>query len=278
MAAVEQSEHSAAQVQEAASAISRRWRRKPRAGLILGTGLSDLATCIETDLVMPYDDLPHFPRSTAPGHPGRLICGRLERRPVLAMQGRCHLYEGYTAAQVSFPVRVMRAVGADLLIASNASGGLNPQFAQGELMVVAGHINLMGRRGATIGVAAEPGRIAPEGISPYDASLIKLALVISRREGFAAHQGVYVAVTGPNYETRAEYRFLRRMGGDAVGMSTVPEVTTAAQCRMRVLAVSIVSNIAAPDAPRRVQSGEVIAAARAAAANLEAIVRGVLAD
>ena len=272
-----QAARTAARVEEAASFIRRGWRRTARAGLILGTGLGHLARRIETDLVIAYEDLPHFPRSTAPGHTGQLVCGRLERCPVVAMEGRCHVYEGYGIDRVGFPVRVMRALGADLLIVSNASGGLNPKLAAGDVIVVCDHINLMRRRSAAGGLHVADGRLAGRAKSPYDPSLIELALTISRREGFAAHQGVYVAVTGPNYETRAEYRFLRCIGGDAVGMSTVPELIAAAACGMRALALSVVSNVASPDAPRRVESDQVIAAASAAASNLDKIVCGVLA-
>jgi purine-nucleoside phosphorylase len=192
------------------------------------------------------------------------------------MQGRCHVYEGHAVSWLGFPVRVMRALGAELLIVSNASGGLNPRFAAGDLMLIADHINLLRGGDAAVGWSPGAGRRGRTTASPYDPSLIRLALAVARREDFAAHQGVYVAVTGPNYETRAEYRFLRCIGGDAVGMSTVPEVIAAAGCGMRVLAVSVLTNVAAPDAPRPVESAAVIAAAAAAAVNLEKIVAGVL--
>lgn len=258
-----------------AGVICRQWSIRPRVAIVLGTGLGDLAHHIDADLVLPYDRLPSFPRPTAAGHPGQFVCGRLAGVPVIAMRGRCHLYEGYSYDQVTHPIRVMRAVGATTLIVSNASGGMNPRFKSGDLMAIEGHINLMGRRGnAPLPPITQPigGRT---GDSPYDAGFIDQALAVARRENIVCHRGVYVAVSGPNYETRAEYRFLR-MIGDAVGMSTVPETLTAAARGMSVLALSTITNVARPDAPQFVDAEDVIDIAEHAEPRLRKIVIGVL--
>jgi purine-nucleoside phosphorylase len=268
----------AEQVAEAVTSIHQRWPYEARVGLILGTGLGHLADQVEHEAVIAYDDIPHFPRSTALSHKGQLICGRLAGVPVLTMEGRSHLYEGYSADEVTFPVRVMRAMGAELLIVSNASGGLNPLYASGDVMVVADHINLMFRCPAVADSDEQrPNeRSGRYGAALYDPALVERSLEIARRENFVAHRGVYVAVTGPNYETRAEYRFLRRIGGDVVGMSTVPEVLVAAQLGMRVLALSTVTNVARPDAPRTVKAAEVVSVAEHAEPNLRKIVLGIV--
>jgi len=196
-------------------------------GIILGTGLGSLAEQIEAEAKIPYEDVPHFPRSTAISHAGRLVLGRLCGLPVVAMEGRFHAYEGYSFQQLTFPVRVMKALGAELLVVSNAAGGLNPHYATGDVMVIDDHINLMGGN-PLIGVNDDVlGPRFPDMCRPYDPRLIERALEIARRENFAAHRGVYVAVTGPNLETRAEYRFLRLIGADVVGMSTIPEALVA---------------------------------------------------
>jgi len=258
-----------------ADVIRSQWTVRPRVAIVLGTGLGDLANQIDADFVLPYDRLESFPRATAVGHQGEFVCGRLAGVPVIAMRGRCHLYEGYSYDQVTHPVRVMGELGATLLIASNASGGLNPQFKSGDLMAIEGHVNLMGRRG----FAAAPAIAAPLGGRtngpPYDAKLIDAALAVARRENFVCQRGVYVAVSGPNYETRAEYRFFRQIG-DAVGMSTVPETLTAAARGMSVLALSTITNVAKPDAPQFVDADDVVDIAEHAEPRLRKIVMGVL--
>jgi len=281
---------------EASAAIRRRWDGLPRAGLILGTGLGNVASHIETDETIEYDAIPHFPCSTALSHRGCLVCGRLGGRPVVVMEGRWHYYEGHSIDRLTLPVYVMRALGVELLIVSNASGGLNPQFASGDVMVIQDHINLMftnetprGNRlvSAPRGSSTEGQMQAAGGqntgvfprpriVCPYDPALIEQALAISRRENFAAHRGVYVAMTGPSYETRAEYRFLRKIGGDVVGMSTVPEALAAARCGIRTLALSTVTNVARPDNPQVVSAEEVVAAAEKAEPNLRKIVMDVV--
>jgi purine-nucleoside phosphorylase len=266
----------AAQIEEAAGVVRRHWPGPARVGIILGTGLGSLAEQIQTEATLDYEEIPHFPRSTSVGHTGQLVCGRLEGVPVAAMEGRFHAYEGYSHRQITFPVRVMRALGADVLIVSNACGGMNPQYAQGDIVVIEDHINLM-LGNPLVGVNDEQlGPRFPDMCAPYDRELIDRALEIARRENFVAHKGVYVAVTGPNLETRAEYRFLRTIGADVVGMSTVPEVLVAVHAGMRVLGLSIVTDLCLPDALKPVDIDDILATAARAEPNLRKIVLGVL--
>jgi purine-nucleoside phosphorylase len=266
-------------VHAAAAAIRGRWDGQPEAALVLGTGLQRLSSLVQAEAVIPYADIPHFPRSTAVGHRGRLVCGRIGERSVMVMAGRCHGYEGYLPTELALPVLAMRALGVQRLILSNASGGLNPRFASGDVVVVADHINLLFWKPtqpdwASSAIATDRRRYVPM----YDASLVEQALEIARRESFTAHRGVYVAMTGPNYETRAEYRFLRRIGGDVVGMSTVPEALAAAACGLRTLALSIVTNVARPDCPQVVLAADVIRAAERAETHVGKIMTGVVAE
>ncbi|MHB8898853.1 MAG: purine-nucleoside phosphorylase [Thermoguttaceae bacterium] len=266
----------ATQIRDATDAIRGRWSGTPHAGIILGTGLGGLAGQIETEAVLDYEQLPHFPRSTSISHAGQLVCGKLEGVPVVAMEGRFHAYEGYTQRQITFPVRVMKALGAELLIVSNACGGMNPLHAKGDILVIEDHINLMNGN-PLIGVNDDSlGPRFPDMIAPYDAELIEATLEIARKENFAAHKGVYVAVTGPNLETRAEYRFLRAIGADVVGMSTVPEVLVAVHAGMRVLGLSIITDRCLPDALQPVNIDDILATAARAEPNLRKIVLGVL--
>ena len=268
----------AREIEEAAEVIRRQWSERPKVGVILGTGLGGLAEHIEIQAKLGYESIPHFPRSTAISHAGQLVCGLLEGVPVAAMEGRFHAYEGYTHRQITFPVRVMKALGADLLIASNACGGLNPQFTHGDIMVIEDHINLMNGN-PLIGVNDDAlGPRFPDMYAPYDPELIGRALEIARREDFAAHKGVYVAVTGPNLETRAEYRFLRSIGADVVGMSTVPEVIVAVHAGLRVLGLSIVTDMCLPDALGPAVIEEILAVAAEAEPKLRKIVLGILAQ
>jgi purine-nucleoside phosphorylase len=268
--------HLAAQVDEAAARIRKDWPTRPRVGIILGTGIGPLAQQIETQAAIDYEAIPHFLRSTATGHRGRLVCGQLAGVDVVAMEGRFHAYEGYAMQQITLPVRVMRALGADLLIVTNACGGMNPNFANGDIMLIDDHINLMGGN-PLIGINDDRlGPRFPDMSRPYDPALIERSLEIARRENFVAHKGVFVAVLGPNLETRAEYRFLRAIGADAVGMSTVPEVIVAAHCGMRVLGCSLITDMCLPDALRPVDIAEIVATANAAEPKLRKIILGVL--
>jgi purine-nucleoside phosphorylase len=282
---------------ESAAAIRRQWTERPHVGIILGTGLGNVAAQFEVECELAYETIPHFPRSTALSHQGRLVCGRLRGVPAVAMAGRCHLYEGYRVEQVTLPVRVMRALGVEMLIVSNASGGLNPRFRSGEIMAIDGHLDFLSHRGLlgrgdpqdlVPAALTERGFVAaasPPGVARrtprtecYDAELVEQSLHIARREDFVVHRGVYVAVTGPNYETRAEYRMFRQLGGDAVGMSTVPECLTAAGLGMRVLALSMITNVAIPDAPQKTEAHDVVSLAARAEPNLCKIIRGIVAE
>jgi purine-nucleoside phosphorylase len=268
--------HLAAQIDEAVAAVRRRWDGTARAGVILGTGLGSLAEPIQVEAAFDCAELPHFPQATSVSHAGRLLLGRVEGLSVAAMEGRFHAYEGYTQQQITFPVRLMRALGAELLVVSNACGGMNPQYRRGDIVVIEDHINLMGAN-PLVGVNDDRlGPRFPDMLRPYDPALIERALAIARRSDFAAHRGVYVAVTGPNLETRAEYRFLRLIGADVVGMSTVPEVLVAVHAGMRVLGLSIVTDMCLPDALEPVDIQQILATAAAAEPNLRAIVLGVL--
>ena len=260
----------------ATAEIQRRWSTVPRIAMVLGTGLGRLVHHVSTEASIPFAEIPGFPRTTAIAHRGQLICGTMYDVPLLLLDGRCHLYEGYSFADLSLPVRVLHACGAEILVVTNASGGLNRRLAIGDVVVLEDHINLMGSALARCcwdPSAMRPPRLNP---TPYDVPLRQQALTLSRRRNFVAHQGVYAAVTGPNYETRAEYRFLRRIGADVVGMSTVPEVIVAHALGMRVLGLSIVTNVASPDAPEIVNAQHVVSAAEHAEPHVRQILEGTL--
>jgi purine-nucleoside phosphorylase len=268
----------AAQIVQATDVIRAHWGGRPHAGIILGTGLGSLAAQIQTEATLDYAAIPHFPRSTSVSHTGRLVCGMLQGMSVVAMEGRFHAYEGYSQRQITFPIRVMRALGAELLVVSNACGGMNPHYAQGDIVVIDDHINLMNDN-PLIGTNDDTlGPRFPDMSRPYDPVLIRRALEVARREDFVAHRGVYAAVTGPNLETRAEYRFLRTVGADVVGMSTVPEVIVAVHTGMRVLGLSIVTDLCFPDALKPGNIEDIIATANEAEPKLRKIVLGVLAQ
>ncbi|NQW46245.1 MAG: purine-nucleoside phosphorylase, partial [Planctomycetes bacterium] len=231
----------------ACATIAAQWPHKPAVGLILGSGLGAAAAAITDAVTIPYESIPHFAKSTAHGHAGQLVCGLLAGVPVVVMEGRMHAYEGYPLSQITFPVRVLARLGAGLLIVTNACGGLNPQFRTGDIMVIDDHINLMNDN-PLVGINDERlGPRFPDMSAPYTQDLIDRALEVARRENFVAHRGVYVAVTGPNLETRAEYRFLRCIGADVVGMSTVPEVIVAVHASLRVLGLSVITDMCLPD-------------------------------
>lgn len=268
--------HTSAKIAEAASAVRARFAQQPDAAIILGTGLGRLAAEIDVVATIEYHDIPEFPLSTVESHEGRLICGRLAGKIVIAMQGRFHRYEGYSLQQVTFPVRVLRALGAKTLIVSNACGGLHPLWNAGDLMLVADHINLLGDS-PLIGPNDESlGPRFPDLSMVYDAELRAIARAVAADQRVTLREGVYVAVAGPNLETRAEYRFLRAIGADVVGMSTVPEVLVAVHGGMRVLGLSIVTDMCLPDALEPATVEKIIAIANAAEPNLTTVVRGVL--
>jgi purine-nucleoside phosphorylase len=263
-------------VREAVDAIRKRSGLEPEAALILGTGLGGLAERIDVDAEVPYAEIPHFPLSTVETHTGRLLLGTLAGRRVAAMQGRFHRYEGYSLHQVTFPVRVLRALGAGTLVVSNACGGMNPLWRAGDLVLITDHINLLGDNPLVGPNDEEFGPRFPDMSEAYSAELRDLAAEIALERGIVLRRGVYVAVTGPNLETRAEYRMLRTIGADVVGMSTVPEVIVAVHAGMRVLGVSIITDECFPDALEPADIGRIIATAREAEPRLTELVTGVL--
>lgn len=264
------------QVQQAKEAIQARWQGKPKVGLILGTGLGGLVEEVAVEASFPYGEVPHFPVSTAPGHAGRLVCGQLGGKTVMAMEGRFHYYEGYSLQQITLPVRVMKAMGCEILLVSNACGGMNPQYQKGDIMLIEDHINLIGDN-PLIGPNDERlGPRFPDMCWPYDRELLALARRIALEEKIVCHQGVFVAVSGPNLETRAEYRFLRGIGADVVGMSTVPEVIVGVHSGLRNVGFSIITDMCLPDALEPVELSEIIATANLAEKKLRILVRRLI--
>ena len=248
----------------------------PRVGIVLGTGLGGLAGAIDVQASVPYRDLPHFPVSTVESHEGRLLLGTLEGVPVVAMQGRFHRYEGYSLRQIVFPIRVMKLLGADTLIVSAACGGMNPLWGPGDLVLLDDVINFMGSSPLVGPNLDELGPRFPDMSAPFDAVLQDVAQAVAMDARIVLRRGVYVAVVGPQLETRAEYRMLRGMGADVVGMSTVPEVIAARHMGMRVLAVAIITDQCLPDALEEADVPTIIATAQAAEPELATLVRGVL--
>ena len=267
---------SAVSVADAVRAVKTRTAIVPEVAVILGTGLGALADELKADVTIPYADIPGFPRPTVETHAGRLLFGTLGDTRVAMMQGRFHRYEGYSLQQVTFPVRVLRALGAKTLIVSNVSGGMHPLWSTGDLVLLSDHINLLGDN-PLVGpnVDAEGPRF-PDMSAAYDPELRKLARAVALEHRIVLREGVYVAVPGPNLETRAEYRMLRALGADLVGMSTVPEVITAVHQGMRVLGLSIITDNCLPDALEPTSVEKIIAVARGAEPKLAAVVRGVL--
>lgn len=269
------------QIEEAAAVVGKRTPYKPEIGLILGSGLSTLADTIEEADIIPVDRIPHWPVSTVAGHSGRLVTGKLEGKTVLALQGRVHFYEGYSTHQITIPVRVMNVLGINTLIVTNAAGGINPHFAPGDLMLIKDHINLPGMAGSNPLRGPndeEAGPRFPDMTAPYNAELRQLAHNVAAESGFSLQEGIYVYVAGPSYETPAELRFLRLIGGDAVGMSTIPSVVVARHAGMRVLGISSITNMAVPDpAPGTVLTHEeVLAAGKRIIPQLTTLLRGIL--
>lgn len=263
-------------VDAAAGVVRGRTGARPSVAIILGTGLGGLAEEIAVEAAIPYDEIPGFPLSTVESHVGRLLLGRLGGRPVVAMQGRFHRYEGYALGQVTFPVRVLHALGADTLIVSNACGGMHPLWSPGDLMLIADHINLLGENPLVGPNDDRLGPRFPDMSAAYDPGLRALARAAALELGITLREGVYVAVAGPNLETRAEYRMLRSLGADVVGMSTVPEVIVANHEGMRVLGLSIITDQCLPDALEPASIDRIIATARGAEPSLRRLVAGVV--
>ena len=246
------------QVATAVAVIRETERLAPRVGMILGTGLGGLAEQIETSSTIAYETLPHFPRSTVESHAGQLVFGQLSGVPVVAMEGRFHFYEGYSMQEVTFPVRVMRALGVEILLTTGAVGGMNPQYELGDIVIVEDQINLMGDNPLRGINADELGPRFPDMCAPFDPALIAIARDAALELGVVAHKGVLVGVAGPNLETRAEYRMLRGFGADIVGMSTIPEVIVAVHAGLRTLGFSVVTDICLPDALEPVEIARIL--------------------
>ncbi len=267
------------QIDEAADAIRARLTHQPTIGLILGSGLGGLAEAAESPEIIPYPEIPHWPVSTVWGHSGQLVVGKLEGQTVLIMQGRAHFYEGYTISHTGLPVRVMKRLGIETLMVTNAAGAVNPAYEPGDLMMITDHLNLIGMggvsplRGPNLD---EFGPRFPDMSQAYDRALHALTRGVAGDIGLTLHEGIYTCLAGPSFETPADLRYLRMIGSDAVGMSTVPEVTVARHSGMRVLGISGISNKANLDGDTPTSHEEVIEAGKVLVPKLTALIRGVL--
>lgn len=267
----------AVKISEAAELIRSRWSQAPRVGLILGTGLGGLAAQIHQEAVIHYSEIPHFPTSTVESHKGQLVCGSLSGVPIVAMEGRFHFYEGYSLEQVTFPVRVMKALGIEVLIVTNAAGGMNPDFELADIMILNDHINLLGDNPLRGPNDDQLGPRFPDMSEPYDRQLIQRARAAASAINLSVREGVFVAVAGPNLETRAEYRMLRTLGADVVGMSTVPEVIVARHANVRVLGFSIVTDMCLPDELEPVDLPKILRVAALGGEKLSQLIPAVVA-
>ena len=265
-------------IKETAQFIRAKVSDMPKTAIILGTGLGELVSHIEITEEIPYSEIPNFPVSTVEGHSGKLIFGKLGNKRVMAMQGRFHFYEGYDMKQVTFPVRVMKELGISTLFVSNAAGGMNPDFKIGDIMIINDHINLFPENPLRGKNYNELGPRFPEMSEPYSQRLIADALKVADEAGIKVHQGVYVGTQGPTFETPAEYRYFRRIGGDAVGMSTVPEVIVARHAGIEVFAISVITDLGGLEGvePEKVSHEEVQLAAAAAQPKMTAIMTGLI--
>lgn len=255
-------------IAETARFLSSKIDSSPVIGMITGTGLGSLTESMDTRLSLSYDEIPHFARSTTQGHRGNLVFGRLSGRPVIALDGRFHMYEGYSPQEVTFPVRVMASLGVKYLLISSAAGGLNPLFKTGEFMVVTDHINLTGKNPLVGPNLDDFGPRFPDMSRVYDSELLEMAEKIALKKGIFLRKGVYGAVMGPSLETPAETRFLRMIGCDAVGMSTVPEAIAGTHCGMKIIAIVVITNVNLPDCMSETSLEEVISAAQEAGPSL----------
>ena len=263
-------------VDAAVAAVRERTKHEPRVGIVLGTGLGGLVDKVRTEAVVPYEQIPGFPDPTVESHSGWLIFGSLGETPVVAMQGRFHKYEGYSLQQVTFPIRVLKRLGAETLIVTNVSGGMNPLWRAGELVLIDDHINLLGDNPLVGPNDDSFGPRFPDMSEPYDRELQRITMAAAMEQALQLHRGVYVAWTGPALETRAEYRMLRAMGADIVGMSTVPEVIVARHMGMPVLGVSIITDECFPDALEVAVVSEIIANAMKAEPDLTRLITRVV--
>jgi len=263
-------------VADATRFVRERIGTTPDVAIVLGTGLGGLAREIESSVDIAYGDIPNFPTSTVESHSGRLLAGRLADRNVIAMQGRFHLYEGYNARQVTLPIRVFGELGVKTLLISNAAGGMNPVYRRGDLMMIVDHINLQGANPLVGPNHEDWGPRFPDMSEPYDPGLRQKLESMALRRGIKLHQGVYAAVVGPNLETRAEYRFLRMIGADVVGMSTIPEVIVARHMNMSVVAMSVITDECFPDALEPVKLEDIFAAAASAEPSLTTLMHDLI--
>ena len=263
-------------IQETADFLKSKISGSPKTGIILGTGLGNLVTQITDKTEIPYETIPNFPVSTVEGHSGKLIFGKLGDVEVLAMQGRFHYYEGYDMKAVTFPVRVMKAIGIENLLVSNASGGVHPDFEIGDLMIITDHLNLFPEHPLRGKNFNELGPRFPDMSEAYSKDMIAKAKAIAARNNIKGVEGVYVGTTGPTFETPAEYRYFRTIGGDAVGMSTVPEVIVARHCGIKVFGISIITDLGGFDVPVEVSHEEVQIAANAAQPKMTEIMREII--
>jgi purine-nucleoside phosphorylase len=267
------------QIDEAADAIGKRTSYRPRVGLILGSGLNSLADSVQGPDIIPYGELPNWPVSTVQGHAGRLVIGELEGQTALVMQGRIHYYEGYSMSQITLPVRVMLRLGLEMMVVTNAAGGVNPDFAPGDVMLITDNLNLIGMMGANPLMGPnidELGPRFPDMSQAYDRKLMDLARKVAANENILLREGIYCALSGPSFEGPADLRFLRGIGADAVGMSTAPEVIVARHGGMRVLGLSGISNKANLDGSTVTTHEEVMEAGKTITPKIEKIIRGVL--
>jgi purine-nucleoside phosphorylase len=268
-----------AEIDQAADFLRARLTAIPRIGLILGTGLGSLADEVENPLILPYSEIPFWPLSTVQGHKGRLVIGKLAGQQVMVLQGRVHYYEGYSMAQVTLPVRIMQRLGVEILVVTNAAGAINPNFEPGDVMLITDHIGMVGMaglnplRGPNIDALGER---FPDMSQAYDRQLMKLARAAAQSAGVPLHEGVYIGLSGPSFETPADLRFLRLIGADSVGMSTVPEVIVARHGRLRVLGLSGISNKANLDGDTMTTHEEVLQAGLVLVPKLKEIILGVL--
>lgn len=262
-----------ARIEKAAGYIREKSGFEPEIGIILGTGLGSLGDHIETVSVIDYTDIPEFPVSTVFGHAGRLILGRLEGKKVIAMQGRFHYYEGYTMQEVTMPVRVMQRLGAKLLVASNACGGLNPAFNAGDIMIITDHINFMGTNPLIGPNLDDFGPRFPDMSEVYDRDMVKLLERVAAGLGIPVHRGVYGGVSGPNYSTKAELRMMIKLGSDTVGMSTVPEAIAARHCGLKVAGVSCITDMAIPDTMSAPTHEEIVRVAESVKPRFTALIK-----
>lgn len=265
------------QIQEAIQFIRQKSDVQPSVTLVLGSGLSSMADAIEISCSIPYSEIPHFPTSTVLGHPGQLLLGHLEGHPVVVMMGRFHFYEGYTLQQVTFPVRVMKYLGSNLLILSNAAGSVNPTHETGDLVFLRDHINLLPDNPLRGPNDERLGPRFPDMLHTYDVFFINRAMQIAKENGIRAHSGVYACLSGPNFETPAEYSWLHHIGADLAGMSTVPEAIVGKHMNMKIFATSVVTDLGYP--PARIHETtheEVVKIARKASAHFEKVVRKLL--